>query len=200
MNIKNLVNLILSFFILYFICPVWAATTKDIAGTYELTGVMEMAGAIRLMPDQRYEAQFSYGAADWIEEGSWKLVGDNSVVLSGAKFKARNTMNLPLFLPNGTRFIYKQGKLTAYGANGGHVTFINPNKTPSTASAPGEGRMRVSGAVIKIDSETLEVKTAKECMYFNVNQLSSQVIQAAKKSRHIDVEIPYSAIVAGGGC
>ncbi len=170
----------------------------DISGTYELTGVMEMAGAITFMPNHAYQAQFSYGAADWIEAGNWRLE-KNTVVLSNSHFKIKNTQHLSLLLPSGTRFTLGQGKIIAYGPNG-HITFINPYKTPSTSSGPGEGRMRVQGTVIKMDSDTLEVKTTKECMYFSVNQLSPAIVRAATQSKHIDVEIPYSAIIAGGGC
>ncbi len=173
-------------------------SANDITGNYELTGVMEMAGAITLMPNHHYQAQFSYGAADWIEEGNWALE-KNAVVLSNAHFKIKNSNDLSLFLPSGTRFTLSSGKMTAYGPNG-HITFINPNKTPSRSTGPGEGRMRIQGTVVKLDAETLEVKTKKECMYFDVNQLSPAILRAVKKSKNIDIEIPYSAIVAGGGC
>lgn len=179
--------------------PLLALEPQDVAGNYELQGVMEMAGGLSLRPDLKYAAGFSYGAADWIEEGSWKLDG-NAVVLSGSHFKQKN-MNLPLFLPSGTRFAYQDGKLTASGP-GGKVTFVNPNKTPShrkTTGQPGEGRMAVHGKVLKIDDEVMVVKT-KECIDFSVPQLSPDVLKVAKKGAVIDVEIPYSAIIGGESC
>jgi hypothetical protein len=198
MKSKHAISAVCRFFILIVVCvftpPLWAASASEITGTYELTGVMEMAGALRIMPDQKYMAQFSYGAADWIEEGNWKWADSHSIVLSNARFKLRNTNDISLLLPSGTRFIYAQGKLTAYGP-GGHIIFINPNKTPSGHHAPGEGRMRVRGTVVTINSEILEVKT-KECIDFDVNGLSEEVIRTAKKSKQIDVEIPYSAIIS----
>ena len=202
MKLLHYILLAISFF---FICSsnILAASASEIAGIYELSGVMEMAGAIKLSPNQKYEARFSYGSADWIEEGDWKLVGNNSVVLSGAHFKAKNTNDLPLFLTSGMQFTYTQGKLTSDDQSR-HVTFINPNKTPSSKNAagetkPGEGRMHVKGEIVKLDSDILEVKM-KECIDFDVHSLSPEVLQAAKKSKSIDVEIPYSAIIGGETC
>jgi hypothetical protein len=74
-----------------------------------------MAGGLSLKKDQTYSAGFSYGAADWIEAGDWKAEGDG-VTLSGSRFKARNTKEIPLFLPSGTHFVYKDGRLTATGS------------------------------------------------------------------------------------
>jgi hypothetical protein len=173
---------------------------KDLVGDYELQGVMEMAGGLTLKPDQKYAAGFSYGAADWIEEGSWRPEGDG-VVLSGSHFKIKNAANLPLFLPSGTHFAYQDGRLTASGP-GGKVTFINPNKTPShrkETGQAGEGRMLVHGKVLKLDSEEMVVKV-KECMMFSVPQLSPEVLKAAKVGQVLDAEIPYSAIIGGGSC
>lgn len=198
---NKLFSAVFFIFILTFTPPLWAVSASEIAGTYELSGVMEMAGGLKLMSNQKYEAQFSYGAADWAEGGTWKLDKDNSVVLSDSKFIAKNTANLSLFLPSGTRFTYTQGKLTATGPNGSHLTFINPNKTPSTQSEPGEGRMRVKGTVVKMDSEILQVKIKeRECVDFDVNKVSPDILDKAKKSKHIDVEIPYSSIIGGESC
>ena len=169
-------------------------------GNYELQGVMEMAGGLTLRPDQKYSAGFSYGAADWVEVGTWKPEGDG-VVLSGSRFKARNTKEIPLFLPSGTRFTYKDGRLTATGP-GGKVVFIDPNKTPShrkKTGEAGEGRMIVRGKVVKLDSEVLIVKM-KECLAFSVARLSPDVLSVAKQGKTIDVEIPFSAMIGGESC
>lgn len=198
MRTKTLLLTVFAFFSAVPILLAWE--TRDLVGDYELQGVMEMAGGLSLKPDQKYTAGFSYGAADWAEEGSWKPDGDG-VALSGSHFKARNTNKIPLFLPSGTHFVYKAGRLTATGP-GGSVTFVDPNKTPShrkTTGEAGEGRMIVRGKVVKLDAEELVVKT-KECMMFSVPQLSPDVLKSAKVGKRIDAEIPYSAIIGGGSC
>jgi hypothetical protein len=177
-----------------------ASEAKDLVGDYELVGVMEMAGMLSLKADHRYAAAFSYGAADWVEVGTWAIEGDG-VVLSGARFKTRNTRDLPLFLPNGTRLAASDGKLTAPGP-GGSVSFVDPNKTPShrkETGKAGEGRMLVRGRVVSLDAETLVVKT-DECMQFAVSRLSPEILKAARVGKKIDAEIPYSAIIGGGSC
>lgn len=79
------------------------------------------------------------------------------------------------------------------------------NKTPSpknkTGDSAGEGRMRVHGKVIKLDSEILVVKM-DECVQFDVRSLSDSVLKTAKQNigKMIDVEIPYSSIIGGGSC
>ncbi|MFO1519089.1 MAG: hypothetical protein U1F57_05435 [bacterium] len=180
-----------------------ALDAKEVTGNYELTGVMEMAGGLSLKPGQKYVAGFSYGAADWREAGSWKLEGDE-VVLTGSHFLEKN-MKLPsLFLEEGTRLRYQQGKLVNTDPQR-KMVFLNPNKTPSPKgkgpNAAGEGRMRVKGKVIKIDSDVLIVKT-DECMQFDARTLSDSILKTAKSNvgKNIDVEIPYSSIIGGGSC
>jgi hypothetical protein len=174
---------------------------KDLVGNYELTGVMEMAGGISLKPDQTYTAGFSYGAADWIEEGSWKSEGDG-VVLSESRFKARNTKEISLFLPSGTRFLYKDGRMTATGP-GGKITFVDPNKTPSQrkkTGEAGEGRLLVKGKVVRLDKESLVVQQGRECIVFDAARLSPEILTSAKVGAKIDTEIPYSSIIGGESC
>ena len=197
MKIKTFLLTAFAFFLAVSTLP--ARETQEFVGNYELTGVMEMAGLLTLKPDQKYAAGFTYGAADWVEEGSWKPEGDG-VVLSGSRFKAKNA-DLRLFLPSGTRFVYKDGRLTATGP-GGQVVFIDPNKTPShrkKTGEAGEGRMIVRGKVVKLDSEVMVVKM-KECLTFSVPGLSPDVLKIAKPGKTIDVEIPYSAIISGESC
>jgi hypothetical protein len=176
---------------------------KQLVGNYELVGVMEMAGGLILNENQKYVAGFSYGAADWEEEGSWKIEGDE-VILEGSHLKVKNKLIPSPFLPAGTRFKFKDGKLTSTDPTR-KLVFINPNKTPSpsrkTADSAGEGRMRVHGKVVKLDSEVLVVKT-KECIQFDVKTLSDSVLKMAKQKmgKMIDVEIPYSSIIGGGSC
>ncbi|HSA59766.1 MAG TPA: hypothetical protein VLJ37_08790 [bacterium] len=181
--------------------PLLAWEVKDLTGRYELTGVMEMAGGLAIKADGTYTAGFSYGAADWIEEGSWKPEGDG-LVLSGSRFKARNTKEIPLFLPSGTRFVYKDGRLTATGP-GGKVTFVDPNKTPSRRNKTGEageGRMIVKGKVVRLDSESLVVQQGRECIVFDAARLSPDILKSAKQGSKIDAEIPYSSIIGGESC
>ena len=179
-----------------------AAEATDIAGTYELQGVMEMAGMLALKPDHTYEAGFSYGAADWVEEGVWREEGGD-IVLSRARFKTKNMAAIQLMLTSGTRFTYKDGRLVATDS-ARKLVFIDPNRTPSPRNKTGEageGRMIVRGKVIKLDDRELVVKT-EDCMFFDVTRLSPSVLKAVKgrTGKSIDVEIPYSAIIAGGSC
>ena len=181
--------------------PVLAHEAKDLAGQYELTGMMEMAGLLALRADQKYQAGFSYGAADWVEEGTWKPEGDG-VVLSGSHFKIKNG-EFPLLLPAGTHFSYKDGRMTATDPAGGKISFVDPNKTPSNrkkTGEAGEGRMLVKGKVVKIDGVTMVVKIKGECVDFLVAALAPEVRKAAKKGATLDTEIPYSAIIGGESC
>jgi hypothetical protein len=160
-----------------------------------------MAGGIVLKADQKYAAGFSYGAADWVEEGTWKWEGD-AVVLSGGHFKMKTFPDVPRMLPSGTKFSYQDGRLVSLNGER-DLEFIDPNKTPSrrkTTGQAGEGRMLVQGRVIKIDSGTMVVKIKDECIRFAVAGLSSEVIKAAGKGATLDVEIPYSAISGSGSC
>jgi len=190
----------LAAFLFLAVSPARAWEAKDLAGTYELQGVMEMAGLLALRADQKYQAGFSYGAADWVEEGTWKPDGDG-VILLGSHFKTKNA-KIPLFLPANTHLSYKDGKLTAVGP-GGKVAFVDPNKTPSNrkkTGEAGEGRMLVKGKVVKIDADTMVVKVKGECIDFAVAALSPEVRKAAKKGATLDTEIPYSAIIGGESC
>ncbi len=178
----------------------FALDAQEVIGNYELQGVMEMAGGLSLKAAGKYLAGFSYGAADWLEEGTWKLQG-NEVVLSGGRFKERNYDKLPLFLPPGTRLKYQAGKLSSSDPQR-KLTFLNPDKTPSgKGQEAGEGRMRVKGKVVKLDSETLVVDIG-ECLAFDASRLSDKVLQAVKGKvgKSVDVEIPYSAMLGSGSC
>lgn len=201
LKIKRKVYFFAFWAVLFFTGSVVFALDKEaVVGNYELTGVMETAGMLRLMADQKYAAGFSYGAADWVEEGTWKIEGDE-VVLQGGRFKVKNYKDLSLVLPAGTRFKYKDGKLTASDPKR-KLVFLDPNKTPTPpGEESGEGRMRVKGKVVKIDNETLIIQSG-ECMTFDVHGLSEKVIKTAKEKqgKAIDVEIPYSAILSSGGC
>ena len=101
----------------------WALRAKGLVGAYELQGVRETAGFLMLHPDQKYLAEFSYGAADWQEEGAWKLEGDE-VVFSGARFKVKNYDKIPFFLPEGLRLKVRKGDLTSQDPKRS-FTFIN---------------------------------------------------------------------------
>ncbi len=180
-----------------------ALDAQIVSGQYELVGVMEMAGGLNLMEKRQYVAGFSYGAADWQEEGTWKIEGEE-VVLEGARLKVNNSLIPSPFVPSGTRFRYHEGKLTGTDPSR-KLNFLNPNKTPSpkrkTADSAGEGRMRVRGTVVQLDAEVLVVKM-EECIQFDVKGLSDSVLKTAKQrlGKNIDVEIPYSSILAGGSC
>jgi hypothetical protein len=192
---KQILRLVLPVFLVLVGTKGFALDQAALLGKYELQGVMETAGMLILGADQKYSAGFSYGAADWVEEGSWKIEG-NEVVLSGGKFKAKNYDKIPLFLPAGIRFKYQDGKLTMVDAQR-KVVFLDPNKSSSP-----EGRMRVRGKVTKLDAEYLVVDVDGECMTFNVRGLSEAALKKVKQSqgKAIDVEIPYSAIMSSGGC
>ena len=198
----KLKSLIVAMFFTLTSLPAFALDVKGAAGNYELHGVMEMAGMLMLKADQKYAAGFSYGAADWTEEGSWKIEGDE-VVLEGARFKVKNKLIPSPFLPSGTRFKYKDGKLTGTDPSR-KLVFLDPNKTPSpskkSSDSAGEGRMRVKGTVVKRDADYLIVNTGKECIQFDMHSLSESVLKVAQAGKSIDVEIPYSSIIGGGSC
>jgi len=103
---------LIPFCLLFFSVPLFALNPSSIPGAYELRGVMETAGELMLHPDQKYVAEFAYGAADWVEEGTWKIDGEE-VVLSGAHFKMKNYDKIPFFLPPGTRLKYQKGDLVS---------------------------------------------------------------------------------------
>ena len=199
---QNKFFIIILLIILFSAPNVFARKSADIAGTYELQGVMEMAGYIRLKPDHTYIAEFSYGAADWIEVGVWKEE-DGDIVISSASFKIKNSPDIQLIIPSGTRFKREDGRLVT-GDSSHKLVFVDPNKTPSRrekAGEAGEGRMLVRGTVIKLDSRELVVKS-DDCIFFDVTSLSPEVIKKVKgkQGKFIEAEIPYSAITAGGSC
>jgi hypothetical protein len=201
-RMKSLLHIMIVVAALLITATALAVDTTDAVGTYELQGVMEMAGGLALKPDHTYEAGFSYGAADWMEEGVWREEGGD-IVLSRARFKTKNMVVIQLMLTSGTRFTYKDGRLVATDP-ARKLVFIDPNRTPSPRNKTGEageGRMRVRGKVLKLDDRELVVKT-EDCMFFDVNRLSPSVLKAVqgRLGKSIDVEIPYSAIIAGGGC
>lgn len=251
---------------------------SELVGNYELQGVMEVAGMLQLNGDQKYVANFIYGAAEWVEEGRWKIEG-GQVVLTESRIRIQNMPIPSPFLPAGIRFRYEGGKLTAF-SSGQTIVFLDPNKTPSheQVSEPqcqpykqssvtieegsllsvgetevvisdpllrldfvvkrawadkniqallapvqlyklirkeipgsdiicvrpimsGEGRMRVRGRVLKIDSESLVIEMG-HCYNFAVNNLTKSVLKTVreKKGQPIDLEIPYSAIISSGSC
>lgn len=171
---------------------------QDFNGNYELSGVMEMAGQLKLLPQNKYVATFSYGAADWSEIGIWKPEGNGLTLLNG-QFKNRNTSDLSLFLPSGLHFEYKDGKLIAHHP-AGKISFIDPTKTPSKSGQPGEGRMRVQGTVMKLTNEELVIKIKNECVSFNAQSIDPKALKNFKVGKKVDTEIPFSAILSGGSC
>lgn len=169
------------------------AESPKVPGRYELQGVMEMAGILELKANSKYVAGFSYGAADWMEEGGWRLEGD-VVILTGGKFKSQNSRDIPLLLPTGSRFKYNDGKLTSLDPIR-KLNFLDPNK-----SSTSEGKMRVRGVVTKWDGDSLVVKTPGECIQFSGPGLSPELRQKLKVGKKLDAQIPYSAIQGSGSC
>lgn len=179
-----------------------AVEPGDVPGNYHLQGVHEMAGVLALSAaaGHPYLAQFSYGAADWAETGTWRLDGD-TLVLSGGTFKQRNTPDAPLLLPAGTRFALAPGKLTAVDPER-PLTFVDADKTPPSGQpgVAGEGRMAVKGTVVKLDGEIMVVKVHDECIDFSVDALPPAIAKQAKKGAALDTEISFDAIVGGESC
>lgn len=192
-----------SMFLFFAPVKLFALDASQVLGNYELQGVMEMAGGLALQRNHKYMAGFSYGAADWQEEGSWKIEADE-IVLEGSHLKIKNPHIPSPFLPAGTRFKYKDGKLSGTDPER-KLVFLDPNKTPSPrgkgADVAGEGRMRVQGKVVKLDSDVLVVQE-KDCIQFDARTLSDSVLAKVKGKlgQRIDVEIPYSSIIGGGSC
>ncbi len=137
--------------------------SKSVIGEYELQGVMETAGRLRLEKNNRYLAGFSYGAGDWVEEGTWKLEGEE-VVLSDSRIKAKNHSSIALLLPAGIRFHYQDGKLSSVAADR-RLTFLNPNKTPSPvdadksacAPAPRAPVPIAEGSLLRVESDQVVI-------------------------------------------
>ena len=197
---KKMWQLVLGLALIFAGRGLFAVESGAVTGSYELQGVREMAGGLMLKEAGKYLAGFSYGAADWVEEGSWKLEGDE-VVLSGGRFKQKNYDKLPLFLPAGTRLKYHDGKLSGSDPER-KLVFIDPNKTPpGKGEGAGEGRMRVKGKVIKLDAESLVVQV-DECLTFDAARLSRSLLRSiqGKVGKSIDVEIPYSAMLSASTC
>lgn len=180
--------------------PVYAASAfalerNEVLGSYELQGVMEMAGRLVLKSDQTYVAGFSYGAADWMEEGSWRIEG-TTVVLSGGKFRAKNYEEISLLLPSGSKLAFQDGKL-ALTVMGRQWIFLDPNKSKSS-----EGKMRIKGKVAKVESDQMVLDVKGECMTFFIPDLPEKIVKNAERSvgKSIELEVPYSAIRAAGSC
>ena len=158
-----------------------------------------MAGVLSLSATtgHPYVAQFSYGAADWAETGTWKLDGE-TLVLSGGKFRQKNTPDAPLLLPSGTRFAITPGKLTATDPER-PLTFVDADKTPPSGQpgVAGEGRMAVKGTVVTLDAETMVVKVGNECIDFSVDALPATERKLARKGAALDTEISNNKNIAG---
>ena len=74
------------FIFIYIVTPHNAtAQTKDIAGEYSLTGVMETASGIVLNKDSTFQFYFSYGALDRSGSGRWS-VHDNNIILNSKPY------------------------------------------------------------------------------------------------------------------
>ena len=67
-----------------------AQEVKALAGTYCLSGVMEVGSCIRLLPDGQFRYFLAYGAYDENSEGTWKLER-GEVVLDSAAYDRRPT-------------------------------------------------------------------------------------------------------------
>ena len=66
-----------------------AAQAQEIAGHYELRGVMEVGSELWLKPDGTFEYMLAYGAADYWAKGTWKQEGKDVVLHSTGKRKPR---------------------------------------------------------------------------------------------------------------
>jgi hypothetical protein len=66
--------------------------SETIAGTYQLTGVMETASALKITPDGHYSWWLAVGALDLYSEGQWTRQG-NEIVLGPHQFDK----NMPPF-------------------------------------------------------------------------------------------------------
>ena len=64
--------------------PAQAQDAASVAGTYCLTGVMEVGSCIRLSPDRRSEYQLAYGAYDETSAGTWRLTNGALILDSPA--------------------------------------------------------------------------------------------------------------------
>ena len=126
---KRVLSLNILLVLIFTSLSVFGLDNKTVVGKYELEGVMEMAGMLVLKANQKYTASFAYGAADWVEEGTWKIEGDE-VVVSGGRFKEKNYNDLSLFFAPGMRMKYKDGKLTSSDPER-KFAFLDPNKTPT---------------------------------------------------------------------
>ena len=49
----------------------------DVAGHYQLRGVMEVGSELLLKPNGTFEYMLAYGAADYLAKGTWKVQGEN---------------------------------------------------------------------------------------------------------------------------
>jgi hypothetical protein len=61
-----------------------AQEVKALAGTYCLSGVMEVGSCIRLLPDGQFRYFLAYGAYDEDSEGTWRIEGGQIVFDSPA--------------------------------------------------------------------------------------------------------------------
>jgi len=81
-----MIRLLTAFFVLSMVAP-----AADPTGDYELTGMREMASGLRLSANGTFQYFFTYGAADYSSEGTWKVDGDavvlNAKVTSAPPFR-----------------------------------------------------------------------------------------------------------------
>src|SRR6476659_8136224 len=70
--------------------PLPAQEVRAVAGTYCLTGVMEVGSCIKLTFDGKFQYFLAYGAYDEDAEGTWRIEG-GQVVLDSPAYDRRPT-------------------------------------------------------------------------------------------------------------
>ncbi len=63
-----------------------APADATLAGSYHLSGVMEVGSELRLLPNGRFDYMLAYGALDELASGCWSRE-DGSVTLVASKFE-----------------------------------------------------------------------------------------------------------------
>lgn len=163
---------------------VFGLDTKIVAGSYGLQGVEEMAGNLSLLENQKYLASFSVGAADWVEEGTWKIIGEE-VVLVDAKVKMTNAPTQELLLSAGTKLTYQQGKLsTVIPKYNQKIVFLDPGKTPQlqkteTACLPFKGEdlhVNSESFLLTVEKNTVIIESHADIISgFNVSRFYKDI-------------------------
>jgi hypothetical protein len=117
-----------------------AQKKNELAGAYQLRGVMEMASGFMLNPDSTFQFYFSYGALDRSGEGTW-TVKDNKIIFNSRTHHEKDFTLLSSKKTNDDALIIKITEPNTFFLS--HVyCVLNPDKKRAEGLSDNQGIIR----------------------------------------------------------